>query len=56
MNSHEPKPNVSDLFTYTCKYCDIDLVFDSISREFIGYIMFDECISDEEKIIKDLLE
>jgi hypothetical protein len=57
MNKHEPKPhNVKGLFTQICKYCGRDIVFDSLSREFVSYFMFEECISDDEKIIKDLLE
>lgn len=56
MNKHEPSQNCRGLFTFFCKYCGADLVYDSIGEEFIAYIMFDECISDDEKMIKDLLE
>lgn len=56
MNKHVASENVYQIFEYFCKYCGCDLVYDPIEKEFIAYIMFNECISDEEKIIKDLLE
>ncbi len=39
-----------------CKYCNKEIIWDAIASEYIAYFMFDECLSDEEKIIKDLLE
>lgn len=57
MYKHEPKfLETYDLFGCICKYCDRDLVFDCIAQEYILYFMHEECISDDEKVIKDLLE
>lgn len=49
-------PNENIWFYPECKYCGCNLAYDSISRQYVGFPINIMCISDEEKMIKDLLE
>lgn len=55
---HVPyQTHLNDYYIGLCKYCGVSLVADIVKSEYFAYNnFFQECISDDEKIIKDLLE
>lgn len=55
---HWPNERKGNVLRQYCKYCNKRIVYDMNNQKFVASFINigNECISDEEKIIKDLLE